>query len=188
MARIGQASALQAAVHRMCLPAAAGAAGLPAGQRVQDVHRVRRRRRLHPRLRRADLRHTARTGDRLKHQDQVRAPRRQGGPDQAARAEQHRRQARQAYQHQPAHRPPADSGIRQFRWRPADARIHDFRLGSTPGLDSPPRRRRARIRLRSRLESRPPGQGTRRGAETRVDRGFDEEGLQGRVPAGAEAE
>ena len=43
----GEAPPVRAAVHRARLPADAGVARLPAGQRLQDVHRLRRRRRVH---------------------------------------------------------------------------------------------------------------------------------------------
>ena len=55
-------------VHRDGLPADARAAGLSARQRLQDLHRLRRRRRLHARLRREGLRHPARAGDRQQRQ------------------------------------------------------------------------------------------------------------------------
>ena len=63
---------LQAAVHRAGLSADAGAARLPARERLQDVHRVRRRRRVHAALDGDGLRHSARAGRRQPHQGQVR--------------------------------------------------------------------------------------------------------------------
>ena len=54
------------------LSADAGAARLPARQRLQDLHRLRRRHRVHAPLDRAGLRHSARAGRRLVDQDQVR--------------------------------------------------------------------------------------------------------------------
>ncbi len=45
--RQGTAPAFRPPLHRAGLPADAGAAGLPARQRLQDLHRLRRRYRLH---------------------------------------------------------------------------------------------------------------------------------------------
>ncbi len=71
-----RASALQASLHRARLPADARAARLPARQRLQDLHRLGRRRRVHAHLRRARLRHPARAGRRLVGRRQVRDGRR----------------------------------------------------------------------------------------------------------------
>ena len=71
----GQASALPAAVHRPRLPADAGGDGLPAGQRLQDLHRHRRRPGVRARLQRAGLRRSAGAGGRIEHRHQVRSPR-----------------------------------------------------------------------------------------------------------------
>src|SRR5262249_17524260 len=51
-------SALRAAVHRVGLPADAGAAGSAARQPVQDLHRLRRRGRVHAAVDRTRLRHS----------------------------------------------------------------------------------------------------------------------------------
>ena len=64
LARDREASPLQAALHRAGLSADAGAARLPARQRLQDVHRLRRRHRVHAALDREGLRHPARAGRR----------------------------------------------------------------------------------------------------------------------------
>ena len=69
-------SPVQAALHRADLSADAGAARLPARQRLQDLHRLRRRHRVHAPVDRAGLRHSARAGRRLVDQDQVRDARR----------------------------------------------------------------------------------------------------------------
>ena len=56
---------------------------------------------------------------------QVRAARRQAGARAPAGDQLHRRQGRQAGRHQPAHRPPADRGVRQLRRRLPDAAVDD---------------------------------------------------------------
>ena len=73
------------AVHRDGLPADDRTARLSSCQRFQDVHRVRRRRRLHARLCGEGLRHPARAGHRQHGQAEVRDARRQAGAHQAAR-------------------------------------------------------------------------------------------------------
>ena len=60
----GEGSALEAPLHRADLPADAGSAEVPARQRLQDLHRDRRRPGLRARLCRAGLRHPARAGRR----------------------------------------------------------------------------------------------------------------------------
>ena len=72
LARDRAASALQAALHRAGLPADAGAARLSARQRLQDLHRLRRRHRVHAAVDREGLRHSARAGGRLVRRDEVR--------------------------------------------------------------------------------------------------------------------
>ena len=57
----------------------AGAARVPAGERLQDLHRLRRRRGVHAPLDREGLRHPSRAGRGEQHQDEVRAARRRGG-------------------------------------------------------------------------------------------------------------
>ena len=56
----------------------------------------------------------------------------QAGARAPAGIELQRRQGRQARRHQPAHRPPAHHGLRQFGWRSADAPIH--RRGQRPAV------------------------------------------------------
>ena len=65
VARDGQASALQGALHRPRLSADDRAPRLSPRQRLQDLHRVRRRGGVHARLRRQDLRHSAGAGHRI---------------------------------------------------------------------------------------------------------------------------
>ena len=72
MARDGQASALEPALHRAGLSADARSVALPARQRLQDLHRDRRRPGLRARLRRAGLRHSARAGGRHRRRHEVR--------------------------------------------------------------------------------------------------------------------
>ncbi len=64
-------SEIQEALHRAGLSADARAAGLSAGKWLQDLHRLRRRHRVHAPVGRAGLRHPAGTGRRQQHQDEV---------------------------------------------------------------------------------------------------------------------
>ena len=64
-----QASEDQAALHRDGLSADARAARLPARQRLQDLHRLRRRHRVHAAVDGEGLRHPARAGRRQQRQD-----------------------------------------------------------------------------------------------------------------------
>ncbi len=79
LARDGPAPEDRTALYRDGLPADAGAARLPAGQRLQDLHRLGWGHRVHAPLGRACLRRAAGAGHRQQHQDQVRSPRRQAG-------------------------------------------------------------------------------------------------------------
>ena len=88
----------------MRLPADAGAARLSARQRLQDLHRLRRRRRVHAALDRESLWHTARTGRRQQHQDPVRDAGRQAGAHASgADRTSSTTRTRQARRHQRAH-------------------------------------------------------------------------------------
>ena len=78
------ASQVQAALHRARVPADARAARLPAGERLQDLHRVGRRRGVHAPVGRARLRHSARAGRRQPRQGEVRSARRQARAAAAA--------------------------------------------------------------------------------------------------------
>ncbi len=69
LARHGEASEDQAALHRDGLSADARAARLPARERLQDVHRLRRRHRVHAPVDGEGLRHPARAGRRQQRQD-----------------------------------------------------------------------------------------------------------------------
>ena len=91
------------------LSADARTARLPARERLQDLHRLRRRHRVHAAVDGEGLRRPARAGRRQQHQDEVRDARRQAGARAAAGDRLHRRQGRQAGRHQLAHRPPARS-------------------------------------------------------------------------------
>ncbi len=84
---------LQAAVHRAGLPADARGHGLPARQRLSDLHRDRRRPGVRARLQRAGLRRPGRAGGGLEHRHQVRIPGRQAGADARAQGVLHRRSA-----------------------------------------------------------------------------------------------
>ena len=71
LARRCPSSQVQAAVYRARLSAHAGSACLPAYERVQDLHRVGWRRRVHATVDRTGLRCAARTGRGIEHQDEV---------------------------------------------------------------------------------------------------------------------
>ena len=79
LARDREAPEVQAAVHRVRLPADARSARVPAGQRLQDVHRLRRQGRVHAAVDREGVRHPARAGRRQQVQDEVRRRGRQAG-------------------------------------------------------------------------------------------------------------
>ena len=71
-------------LHRDGLSADARTARLPARERLQDLHRLRRRHRVHAPVDGKGLWHPARTGRRQQHQDEVRDARRQAGARAAA--------------------------------------------------------------------------------------------------------
>ena len=98
---------LQAALHRTGLSTDAGTAGLSARQRLQNLHRVGRRHRVHAPLDRADIRVTPQqvVGSSIKTRFESR---RQAGPVPASGNQLHRRQGWQADRHQLAYRPPSD--------------------------------------------------------------------------------
>ena len=140
----GQGSSLEAALYRPHLPADAGGAAVPPRQRLQDLHRHRRRPGLRPDLRREDLRRSPRAGDRQRRRDDLRIRQgRQAVPDQGPEAPHQRQRRRQARVHLPDDRPPAPRSVRQHRRRPADARIHRRRRRPAAGDAGPPRRRGA---------------------------------------------
>ena len=125
--RNGQASALEPPLHRARLSADARSAALPARQRLQDLHRDRRRPGLRARLRREGLRHPARAGGRHRGRNEIRLRQgRQAVPDQGAEAAAERQQRRQARRHPPDDRPPALCA--RSATRPATGRCW-----STPG-------------------------------------------------------
>src|SRR6266704_964267 len=106
-------SPLEAALHRADLPADAGGAEVPARQRLQDLHRHRRRPGLRAHLCGAGVRHSARAGGGHGGGDEVRLRQeRQAIPDQGAQAPAQRQQCRQARGHPPDDRPPALCGVR----------------------------------------------------------------------------
>ena len=79
------------------LSADAGSAAIPARQRLQDLHRDRRRPGLRARLLRAGIRHPARAGRRHGRRNKVRLRQgRQADPDQGAEAAAERQRCRQA--------------------------------------------------------------------------------------------
>ena len=71
LARDGEASEIQTALHRRGLSADGRTARLPARERLQDLHRLRRRHRVHAPVDGKGLWHPARTGRRQQHQDEV---------------------------------------------------------------------------------------------------------------------
>ena len=135
------------------LSADARSARLSARERLQELHRLRRRHRVHAPVGGAGLWHPAGTGRRQQHEDEVRTARRQGRARASAGAELQRRQGRQARRHQPAHRPPAHRRVRQLRRRPADAGIHAGRQRRAVRAARAARRRGARICLRPRART-----------------------------------
>ena len=72
------------ALHRDGLSADARTARLSARERLQDLHRLRRRHRVHAPVDGEGLRHPARAGRRQQRQDEVRDARRQAGAHEAA--------------------------------------------------------------------------------------------------------
>ena len=160
----GEAPAVRPAVHRAGLPADAGAARLPAGQRLQDLHRLRRRRRVHAALGRAGLRHPARAGDRQHHQGRstscatagrslVRLPEIEFIDDRAGKPV--------GIQRAIGRRPIAafgnsDGDYEMLRWTTAGP-------GPAARPDRPPHRRGPRVGLRPRVARRPARPGARRG-------------------------
>ena len=65
----------------------ARAAPVPPRERFQDLHRLRRRRRVHARLRRTNLRHPPRAGRRQQRRRQIRNEGRQAGAYEGAEVE-----------------------------------------------------------------------------------------------------
>src|SRR5208283_1617076 len=121
--RKGQAPEIQSSIHRTDLPAHAGAARLPARQRFQNLHRLRRRNRIHACLCGQGLRDSSRAGDRQQHRNQVRDARGRAGAHPAAGIEFHGRQRRQARGDQYAHWTQAYRRVRQLGRRFADAAV-----------------------------------------------------------------
>ena len=118
------------ALHGTHVPADARVAGLPRSQRLLDLDRLGWRRRVHARIRRGRLWHSARARHRIEHQDEVRGPRRQARDRAPAGDRVRRRQGRQARRDPQVHRQAADHGFRQFGRRLPDARVDD--LGARP--------------------------------------------------------
>ena len=156
---------VQAAVHRVRLPADARSARVPAGERVQDVHRLRRRRRVH--ARRGRRRCTASRRSRssaaaVKHE--VRGARRRSRCSSSEPTDRlRRRQAGQAGRHQQliGRRPVMAFGNSDGDFEMLA--VHDGRQGAALRPDRPPHRRRARVRLRPQVAHRQ----ARQGASTR---------------------
>ena len=89
-----------AALHGDGLPADARAARVSARERLQDLHRLGRRHRVHAPVDGEGLRHSARAGrSAAAVKTEVRDARRQAGADQAAGSQLHRRQGGQAGRH-----------------------------------------------------------------------------------------
>ena len=95
----------------------------PAGERVQDLRRLRRRHRVHARDLRADVRDPAGPGRRQQRQGPLRAAGRDAGARPPCGHRLLRRQGGQAGRDPEVHRPAADRGLRQLRRRPADAPV-----------------------------------------------------------------
>ena len=148
------APALRPALHRVRLPADARAARVPAGQRLQDVHRLRRRRRVHAPVDRAGLRHPAGAG-RRQHASRPKYELRDGKPVLVRLPEIDfvDDKAGKPVGIHAVHRPPADRS--PSATPTATSRCSSGRTaGPRPALrpDRPPHRRRARVRLRPRSQ------------------------------------
>ena len=143
-----QGPALEAPLYRADLPAHAGGSRLPARQRLQDLHRDRRRPGFRACLLRGNLRDSAGASgrDRRRNDLQLRQGR-QADPDQGAEASAERQRCRQARRHPSDDRAPSGDGIRQFDRRQADAGIYHGRQRSAARHAGAARRCRARIRL-----------------------------------------
>ena len=117
---------LQPALHRAGVPADAGAARLSARQRLQDLHRLGRRHRIHAPV---DRRVYGVPPSRSSDHHQERFEMRDGKPILFRLPEiNFIDDGRQAGRHQRAHRPPPDRRVRQLRRRPRDAAMdHDGR-------------------------------------------------------------
>ena len=119
----------------------------PPGERVQDLHRLRRWHRVHARDLRADVRGPAGPGRREQREDEVRAAGRDAGARSPGGHRLLRRQGGQAGRDPEVHRSAADRGLRQLRRRPADAPVD---RGGTGTPSHGPRRShgcRPRVRL-----------------------------------------
>src|ERR1700722_17443003 len=177
--RDGEASEVQPALYRTGLPADAGAARLFARERLQDLHRLRRRHRIHAAMDRACLRHSTGTSRRLVRRGEIPDPRgRKAAVDETCKGRIRRRRPRQAGRHQPLHRPAADLRVRPFRRRPSVAAMNHGGKGAALRRPRPPYRCDARIRLRSGFQSRQARSGARRGDGEGLGRRGHEAGLE----------
>ena len=116
-----QGPALEAPLYRADLPADARGAAVPARQRLQDLHRHRRRPGFRARLCRAGLRHPARAGGRHRRRHKYGYDK-NGKPflTKEPEAAPERQQCRQARGHPSDDRPPAR--MRRSATRPATGR------------------------------------------------------------------
>ena len=138
----GAASDARAPLRGAHLPADARAARLPARQRLQDVHRLGRRRRVPARdgARSSTASRPSRSiGSSIRTKYEVRDGR--AGDRAAAGDRLHRRQGRQAGRHPQVHRPAPDRRVRQLGWRLRDARVRHVRPRRAPRRARASRRR-----------------------------------------------
>ena len=102
------------------------------GQRVRELHRLRRRPRLHAPDQRRGLRHPPRGRDRQCRRPRVH-PRRARGRDHPPGGRRlPRRRPREAGAHLDPHRPASGAGCRQLQRRHRDARLHPAPRTSRP--------------------------------------------------------
>ena len=123
------------------------------GQRLRDLHRLRRRTRLHATDQRRGLRHPPGGRDRQRRRARVRTRRHGRGDHPPDGRGLPRRRAGEAGAHLEPHRTPAGAGSRQLQRRHRDARLHPAPRQAVPPAPRAARRRRARVRLRLRVRA-----------------------------------
>src|ERR1700733_7696933 len=122
----------------MRLPAADRAARILTAERLQDLHRVGRRRGLHARIRRGRLWRAEGTSDRLERPTALRG-RRPSFAFEALGTQHFQRSGNEALEHRPAYWPEAPVGVWQFRWRPCHDALREIRTWPAACATAPPR-------------------------------------------------
>ena len=157
LARHGEAPAVRLSLPGSHLRAHAGAPRPPAGERLPGVDLLRRRHRLHARVRARGLRGPAGAGHRQHGQEPLRAARGAAGDREGSGDRERERQGDEAGRDQPARGPASRPGGGELGRRPRDAPVHRRRRGTRADAPGPPRRRRARVGLRQGLPRGPAG-------------------------------